>query len=153
MAYYGRGDYYSGLRGDYYRGDPFLGALLGAAVPMIGKAVGWLGSKLGSTAGSAIARGAATGVAAAAVPLAYNALEQHQGMRIGKKIIHPTAILPGGKPFITSARRYRRMNVLNPKALRRALRRAEGFEKFARRTVTALHHGPKKFKSTRRRSA
>ena len=153
MAYYGRGDYYSGMRGDYYRGDPFLGGLLSAALPLVGKAVGWVGSKLGGTAGSAIARGAATGVAAAAVPLAFNAMEGQGGIRIGKRVIHPTAILPGGKPFITQVRRYRRMNVLNPKALRRALRRAEGFEKFARRTVTALHHGPKKFKSTRRRSA
>lgn len=42
--------------------------------------------------------------------------------------------------------RNRRTNVANPRALARALRRAEGFEKLARRTVTALHRGPSKFK-------
>lgn len=42
--------------------------------------------------------------------------------------------------------RNRRTNVANPRALSRALRRAEGFEKLARRTVTALHRGPSKFK-------
>ncbi len=33
-------------------------------------------------------------------------------------------------------RRYRRMNVLNPRALRRALRRARGFEHFARGVIS-----------------
>jgi hypothetical protein len=33
------------------------------------------------------------------------------------------------------ARRHRRMNVLNPRALRKALRRAEGFTRFAKRIV------------------
>jgi len=47
--------------------------------------------------------------------------------------------------------RRRRMNVMNPRALKRALRRAEGFEKIARRTVNALRAGPKKFKSTARK--
>lgn len=43
--------------------------------------------------------------------------------------------------------RNRRTNVGNARALARALRRAEGFEKLARRTVNALRSGPKKFKS------
>lgn len=147
MAYYGRGDYYSGLRGDYYRGDPFLGALIGAAGGLVGKAASWVAGKLASPAGQAVARGVATGATAAAVPMAFSAMEG-QGIRIGKRVINPTNILPGGKPFITTVRR-RRMNVLNPRALRRALRRAEGFERFARRTVNALHRGPKKFKPSR----
>lgn len=45
----------------------------------------------------------------------------------------------------------RRTNVANPRALARALRRAEGFERLARRTVTALHRGPAKFKKTAKR--
>jgi len=42
--------------------------------------------------------------------------------------------------------RNRRMNPLNPRALRRALRRSEDFEAIAKRTVNALRSGPRKFK-------
>lgn len=42
--------------------------------------------------------------------------------------------------------RNRRMNPLNPRALRRALRRSEDFEQIAKRTVNALRSGPRKFK-------
>lgn len=42
--------------------------------------------------------------------------------------------------------RNRRMNPLNPRALRRALRRSEDFEQIAKRTVNALRAGPRKFK-------
>lgn len=39
-------------------------------------------------------------------------------------------------------RRYRRTNPLNPRALRRAMRRVSGFAKFARKTMTftKTHH-------------
>lgn len=60
------------------------------------------------------------------------------------------------KRWKASEQRYvavRHLNVLNPRALRRSLARAEGFERFAKRTVNALHTGPKKFKSTKKRSA
>jgi hypothetical protein len=44
------------------------------------------------------------------------------------------------------------MNPLNPRALRRALRRAEGFERFARRVIAVTHRGGrKKWKIGRRR--
>ncbi len=56
--------------------------------------------------------------------------------------------VPGGKQ-----RRHRRMNVLNARALRKALRRAEGFTRFAKRVVHITM--PKKhvhgFKYRRRR--
>lgn len=47
--------------------------------------------------------------------------------------------------------RNRSTNPLNPRALRRALSRAERFEKIARRTVTSLHRGPAKFKKRGKR--
>lgn len=47
--------------------------------------------------------------------------------------------------------RFRSMNPLNPRALRKGLRRAEGFERIARRTVNALHRGPSKFKKKGRK--
>jgi len=58
-----------------------------------------------------------------------------QMKRIGKaglkKIKDPFGL---GVPSV-GARRHRRMNVLNPRALRKALRRAEGFTRFAKRIV------------------
>lgn len=134
-----RGDYY---RGDYYRGDPFLGALLGAAGKKIAK---WGASRLfGKAAGKA---GKAVGALATAArthaptivrDVAVGSLGFQMGQQSGARIPVDEygAILPGpgwGEP------RRRRMNPLNPKALRRALRRAQGFEKFARKTVNALY--------------
>lgn len=52
-------------------------------------------------------------------------------------------------PFYGGRRRYRRTNVLNPRALRRAMRRVGGFAKFARKTMTFVQHH--KMKKHRRR--
>lgn len=147
MSYYGRGDYYSGMRGDYYRGDPFIGGLVGAVatagrtlLPKLAPIVG-LGKKAAPALGaiptiakSPIVRtaGKVAGTAATAVTL---------GMA-GREIF-------GGED---APRKRRRMNVTNVRALRRALRRAEGFEKIAQRTVSALHRGPRKFKKQSRAS-
>jgi len=45
----------------------------------------------------------------------------------------------------------RTMNPLNPRALRRAVRRATSFERFAKTVVSTLHSGPRKFKSKGRK--
>lgn len=128
MPYY-RGD------GNYYRGDPFLGALVGG---LVGKAGKWLVKRVtGSRVGQKIDRVAESlpGIGVVGGSL----LPSLSPINLGPVTVNPGAILPGGKPFISVAgKKYRRMNPLNPKALRRALRRAEGFEKFARRTVNAL---------------
>lgn len=152
MGYY-RGDYYRGDGGNYYRGDPFLGGLISKVVP---KVATWVGGRLGgSKARKAV--GAALGVAVASkVPgLTPPILQSGSAppINIGPLGINPGAALPGGEPLFSwrGAKKYRRMNVLNPRALKRALRRAEGFEKFARRTVNALRSGPKKFKSQSRK--
>lgn len=147
MPYY-RGDYY---RGDYYRGDPFLGALAGLAGRAVGKlakkAVGWVGRQATSRVGRMgvpILRDAASSTVAGAVGYTMGRREAEGYSEIGQI---PRLGSGGGAP-----KRYRRMNPLNPKALRRALRRAEGFEKFARKTVSGLRYGAKKFKSQRRAS-
>jgi len=44
-------------------------------------------------------------------------------------------------------RRYRRMNVLNLHALKRAIRRAKGFEHIARQVLTIPHHFKKHIKA------
>lgn len=145
MGYYGRGDYY---RGDYYRGDPFLGALVGRAASALGvgkvvaKAGRWLAGKI-TPAAVKTAAGVA-GAGATAITIA-GALPSTSGparmpVNIGPLGIDPMSALPGGEPlFRWGRKKYRRMNPLNPRALKRALRRAEGFEKFARRTVNALY--------------
>jgi hypothetical protein len=142
VSYY-RGDYY---RGDYYRGDPFLGALAGAAIKKVGgaalRALGKTGAK---TVGGGLARVAAgAGTVAAAAPIISAAIPRaatgSMPISLGPIGIDPMSALPGGRPLFTFGQKKRRkMNPLNPKALRRALRRSEGFEKMAARTVNSLY--------------
>jgi len=174
MSYY-RGDYYRGDSGNYYKGDPFLGAIAGAVArrvvaPLARKAGRWIGRQ---TVGGLIGRTAGAAATAATV------------VSVGREVMRPGPgrpieidvrnMLPGGEPMIsrgdcppgyhlnkadgpkgakgTYCVKNRRMNPLNPRALKRGLRRAEDFEKFARRTVNALRSGPKKFKKMRATSA
>ena len=172
MSYY-RGDYY---RGDYYRGDPFLGAIVGRAGAALGKlAVRAVSTRMG--------RGVLAGGAAAETARRYIESQRPEGTSMpGGSIpqLGPLAPPPGtavsprttvsldklGRPVsldkldrrlkeIGKARR--RINPLNPRALKRALRRAEGFEAFAKKTVNALYktvdgRRVKTFKRTKRRS-
>jgi hypothetical protein len=149
VPYY-RGDYVGG-DSNYYRGDPFLGAIaLGAKAiggKLVAKAGRWVGRQ---TVGGLIGKGAATAATGVVIGKATKA---------GGVTISPSDIMPGGEPFIEfgrgGRRKYRKMNPLNPKALRRALRRAEGFEKFAKRTMSGLYKpgSSRKFKkATKTRS-
>ena len=69
-----------------------------------------------------------------------------KGLRYGPAMAQPAIAGPGagaipsgwhweksGKGYLV---RNRRMNVANPRALRRSMRRVQGFEKLARRTIT-----------------
>lgn len=139
MPYY-RGDFYGG--GTYRRGDPFIGALVAGAVKgiaggAIGRAVGragaWIGKKAGSkTAQDVMAQLPGVGVGIAAAPILTK-------MAPGNFPALPA--MPGELtlPWGGQRKKYRKMNPLNPRALKRALRRAEGFEKFAKKTVNALY--------------
>jgi len=149
MPYY-RGDYVGQARGGYYKGDPFIGGLIARGVkavagPLVRKAGRWLGRQ---TVGGAIAKGAGAVATAGTVVGVGRSIARSQPI-----VIDPGAAMPGGEPLFGfgGRKKYRRMNPLNPRALKRALRRAEGFEKFARKTVNALRAGPKKFKTTRRK--
>lgn len=131
--------------GDYYRGDwkSFLGT--------VGKnIVGSLADSLVSSAGSmgagalqsALAGPSSSGLSLSSA-LAANPLAQALGAgpRNG-----------GGGPAaagFTGRRRYRRMNPLNPRALRRSMRRVHAFAKFARHTMTFTQHH--RMKRTRRK--
>ncbi len=94
--------------GDYYSGDPGVAALAGKGKKGL---LSRIGGKFKKDPGLKSMK------------------------RIGKaglkKLKDPFGLgVPGG-----GARRHRRMNVLNPRALRKALRRAEGFTRFAKRIV------------------
>jgi len=150
MPYYGaRGDYY---RGDYYRGDPFLGAILGAVGGKVVKKVGsWVGSRIGRAAGSAPVRTVMDQLPGVGVGMGIEAVRNRFSPTVGPiPTLGPINAPSGGPSWGAPKKRYRKMNPLNPRALKRAIRRAEGFEKFARKTVSGLRYGPKKFKSAKR---
>jgi len=149
VPYY-RGDYYGGYRGDYYRGDPFLGALVGHVARKVG--LGRLAAKAGRWAvgritGSGVKKAAQIAGGIAATTAAGVAVDRI--VNRGRQI--PEDYMPGSLeeaealgmdrwyPRGGRGGRGRRMNPLNPKALNRALRRAQGFEKFAKKTVNALY--------------
>jgi len=153
VGYY-RGDGGNYYRGDYYKGDPFLGGLIAGvarkALPAIGRGLLGIARRTGAkTVGGAIARGA--GAVATAGTVVGVGRDVYRATRPGNEItISPENLLPGGEPVFGYRKKYRKLNPLNPKALKRALRRAEGFEKFAKRTMVALVKpgGGRKFKRT-----
>lgn len=151
MPYYGaRGDYY---RGDYYRGDPFLGAIVGrVGGAVLGRAGAAIGRAVARIGGSRVGRAVVEQAPGVGAGIALTQLAQ----RVGPQLPALPGMGPsqGGQielPGFGTKKKYRKMNPLNPRALRRALRRAEGFEKFARKTVSGLRYGPKKFKSQKRK--
>jgi len=172
VAYYGdyyRGDYY---RGDYYRGDPIFGALAGLlakpAIGLVRKAgAGLVKLALGKGAKS-VALGIGTGVAVEKLVSGSGApppmilppsgtLPPPGGMKVAKVKGVGGAIsraLPGGATGYEYVKR-KRMNVTNVKALRRAIRRATGFAKLARKCITFVSprapKGKAIFKTRRKR--
>jgi len=172
MSYY-RGDYY---RGDYYRGDPFIGGLLGLAgraAVGLGKTVLRRGAAAGrALAGMRPAQAARTLAREVALPTAVATMTTRAVtggvsgvLPGGEEVMEPGVpmLMPGAKgmcppgyhlnkadsmrgPKGTYCVKNRKMNPLNPRALKRALRRSEDFEGIARRTVNALRTGPRKFK-------
>jgi len=152
MGYY-MGDFYRG-----YRGDPgffsFLGGLAKKAVgfipgvgPIAKTAIDVVGKVAGSRAGRAtsaiVKRGGAIvsahpvlSAAGAAGAVAGAGMAMHGSRAAAGMGAHGAAHLVGG------GRRHRRMNVCNPKALRRAVRRTHGFAKLAMKTIHLVH--PKK---------
>ena len=166
MGYYG--DFYRRPYGDYYRGDPgflsFLGkglSAVGGFIPGVGGLVSAAGgalAKLGSKPALPVAAGmasAATDIVKSGALKAGSAMKAHPvltaagaaglggiasgvaGVATGK-LLGKRAALAG----MAGGRRRRRMRVTNPRALRRAIRRTQGFAKLAMRTIHLVH--PKK---------
>lgn len=153
MGYY-MGDFYRG-----YRGDPgffsFLGGLAKKAVgfipgvgPIAKGAIDVVSKVAGSRAGRAtsaiVKRGGAivsahpvlSAAGAAGAVGAMGAAGMHA------RSSHAAAGMAAGAHPMLGHRRHRRMNVCNPKALRRAVRRTHGFAKLAMKTIHLVH--PKK---------
>lgn len=118
------------LRAYQAKGDPFLGGLISKiGKGIVGAARGVLGipsmpgmGKIGGAIGGAVKKfpGGGKGAAIAAGGLAAGAL----GGMVGDRM------MSGG------GRSYRRTNVGNVKALRRAMRRVQGFAKLANSTMS-----------------
>lgn len=123
-----------------------VGKVAGAAAPFLPGPLGGaarIASKvLGGKGGAAYAAGAAT------AGLGLAGLSKLPVLRTGSGIqINPANILPGGQPFVSgvcrsgrfnqdgSCRKTPSMNPANPRALRRAIRRQQGFIKLARRAL------------------
>lgn len=130
MPYYAGGDYYNG---DYYQAGGFLGS--------IGKFVGGIAKRvIGATPVGA--------VASALIPSFNKPTVQTivPGAGFGPVVPVPgirgfgQRLLPGGASGYMVQKR-RRMNPLNIKALRRAMRRAKGFERQARRVGSFFNPG------------
>jgi hypothetical protein len=182
MSFYGqKGDFYTGRTG-YYRGDPgFLSGFLGDVANIVKRQVvptvaGYItGGPVGAAAalaGSAIKKTAQVVtshpvISAAAAAGAGTATELAVRHALGGKtgrlaMTGSTMTLPGtlaarggGGGRVIGIRRRRRMNVCNPRALRRAIRRTHGFARLAMKTIHIVH--PKKkghfggFKKRRKR--
>ncbi|SRR5712692_272556 len=129
MGFYQKGDFL-GIGSAIQKWMPGAGGIVGGGTRAAATAISRSGASLpAKIAAAIIPGGAALGVA--------QSLAKQMGMGGG------------------AARSYRRMNPLNPRALRRALRRAKGFEHFARKVMHLTHRRPGttrfKFPSRKRR--
>ena len=144
MSYY-MGDYYMrGRSGGRAMGDPgffsFLGGLAKKAVGFI-PGVGPIASSVleGITAKTPkMLRGA--GSAAIDIAKKHPVMTAAGAAGIvgaagGATLMHH----PGARRMGVAGGRHKRMRVTNPKALRRAIRRTQGFAKLAMRTIHLVH--------------
>jgi len=109
--------------GDYYRGDALSDMLADANVGQLLE-----GAALAPMAASATSA-TVPGMANLGTGLAIGA-----GQGLGQSLAHGLHLNLFGK------KRHRRMNPLNPRALRRSMRRVQSFARFAKKTIQFTHH-------------
>ncbi len=142
MGYY-QGDFYAGSRG-----DPGFFSFLGRAI----KGVAGLASGM-MPGGGLVSRAAGALVHVPGGGAISRAIKSPLARRVGGMVIkHPVLsaagaagvigagveggrMLRGRHPAMAGMRRHRRMNVTNVRALRRSIRRAQGFAKLAKRVL------------------
>lgn len=105
---------------------------IGSALVKVGRGIG---GAIGRVATSKIGRTAlgATGIGGAVVGAVGSRVASSSARGFagpGGSRIRPLNFLPGGKPLF-ERKKYRRMNPANAKALKRAIRRIDGFKKLA----------------------
>jgi len=146
MGYY-MGDYYAGARGDPGIGS-FLGGLFSTAasfIPGVGPVV--------SKGISAITKVAGAATAGRSVVKAGKGIIMKHPVLTAAGAAGTVGLLGAGVASMGGHRKCkhinprtgkcrRRMNVCNPRALRRSIRRTHGFAKLAMRTIHLVH--PKK---------
>ena len=168
MSYY-RGDYY---RGDYYRGDPgflsFLGGAMkavGGFIPGVGGIVSGIGSMIESKAApkaiSAIEKVGAPGIVKSGLKKVGTIIQKHPVLTgAGAAGVAGVALGAAGSAVARrigarGGKTHRRMRVTNPKALRRAIRRAKGFAHLAKQVLAFTerkpHRGRAVFKLARKK--
>ncbi len=153
MSYY-QGDFY---RGDFYQGDPgffsFLSGLASKGAKLAGFASPALpGAGILARGGGALAKFGAKHPALSGAIMRGGALIRKHPVLSAAGAAGTLGALGGGAGVMGARRgqmgaagampgmrRRRRMRVTNPKALRRAIRRAEGFSKLARRVLRFTH--------------
>jgi hypothetical protein len=155
MSYYGaRGDYYGGGRNYYRRGDPgffssignFLKntvapAVLTAVNPALGAVYTAARTATRTAVSTVVKHPVLSGAGAAAVAAGG---EYIANARRGGTSRTLAPMRAQGAMRMVGGSRGRRMNVTNSKALRRAIRRARGFEKLARKVLGfSSPHKPK----------
>lgn len=142
-------------QGDYYRGGffSFLGGLAKKAVGFI-PGVGPIASNVisgvekvagaarASRAGAAIIRGGGAAGRAIAKHPVLSAAAAAGAVAGGASMARRGAVHPALAAAAGLGRRRKRINVCNPRALRRAIRRTHGFAKLAMKTIHLVH--PKK---------
>jgi len=154
MSYY-KGDFY---QGDFYQGDPgffsLLGKLAGGAASFI-PGVGGIASKAISKIIPAGARPGVGSIVRKGVERVGTMVAKHPVLTaagaagtiglLGGRTAGRMGMVPAGQQGFHLSRktgrmvRNRHMRVTNPRALRRALRRAHGFAKLAMRTIHLIH--------------
>jgi hypothetical protein len=151
VGYY-MGDYYAGSRGDPGIGSFLLGGLK-SAVGMIPGVGGALSSIIPSGV-KMVERGGAAATAGRVLKAGKGIIMKHPVLTAaGAAGIGGALLGAGGEKLLGGGRRCkhinprtgkcrRRMNVCNPRALRRSIRRTHGFAKLAMRTIHLVH--PKK---------
>jgi hypothetical protein len=122
---------------------PVLGAVAGA-LARAGILRGTAGRLLGGGA-----RKVLTGPIASSIPVAIGSGARGKILRAGGAVAAATgASMIGtglaGKFFGGERKRYRRMNTGNVKALNRAIRRVEGFQKLVKRSFSCTDLKPRK---------
>jgi hypothetical protein len=159
------------LRYYRYRGDPgFFGNILKGITKILPAAAGFIpgvGGVFGKVLGKVLP---AAGKVAKSVGGVAGAIETIQaGPILGNPIVRGVAkavgtgalfaggsalaervLKGGGGGGMAGGRRYKRMHVTNVKALRRAMRRVEGFAKLAKSTIQFTTHTRMKKRAKRR---